>query len=594
MKDLRRIFSFTKQLWPYYLVISILTILIATLSQAPAFLLKGIVDQLTAVVSGAASDSQQIIIFAGLILAVELANTIISNVSGFFGDQMAVRVQRILSQQYFDHLLHLPQQFFDEEHTGTLINRLNRSISQISSFINAMSNNFFSFFLTGLFTLIIISYYSWPLGLALFLLFPLYFWLTKKSTDDFKDKQEKINKQLDRAQGRFAEVIGQIRVVKSFVQEPAESKLFDRRWETAQGITRKQSVTWHSYDTLRRLALNIIIAAAIGYIAWEAFKGKLTIGEFTLLLQLIIQVRFPLFASSFIVDNIQRAQANSKDYFDIMATKAKITDVDDAATLKIDQAKVEFKKVSFAYSKGVKVLKNINFTIRPDSKVALIGESGEGKSTIANLLLRLYEPREGTIYIDGQDVARVTQKSLRQNIAVVFQEAALFAGTIRDNIAYGRARASKAEIEAAAKAANAHAFIMKLPKRYDSEIGERGLKLSGGQKQRIAIARALLKDPPILILDEATSSLDAKAELEVQNALEHLMKNRTTLIIAHRLSTIKHVDKIVALKNGRVAEVGSPKALAHKKHGIYAELLHLQDPTAANLKKLKKFDILSK
>jgi ATP-binding cassette subfamily B protein len=224
----------------------------------------------------------------------------------------------------------------------------------------------------------------------------------------------------------------------------------------------------------------------------------------------------------------------------------------------------------------------------------LIGESGEGKSTLANLLLRLYEPIEGMIQIDGQDIAGVSQKSLRQNIGVVFQEAALFSGTIRENIAYGNPRASKAQLEAAAKAANAHAFIMKLPKRYESEIGERGVKLSGGQKQRIAIARAILKDPPILILDEATSSLDAKAELEVQIALTRLMKDRTTLIIAHRLSTIKHVDKIVALKNGRVAEVGSPKSLAHKKRGIYAELLLLQDPTAANKKKLKEFGILSK
>ncbi len=594
MKDLRRIFSFTKQLWPYYLIISILTVFIAALSQAPAFLLKGIVDQLTNVLNGGDSSNQLIFVFAGLILLTELANTIISNISGYYGDQMAVRVQRILSQKYFDHLLSLPQQFFDDEQTGTLINRLNRSISQISGFINAMSNNFLSFFLTGLFTLIIIAFYSWPLALALFMLFPLYFWLTKKSTDDFKGKQEKINRQLDQAQARFTEVIGQIRVVKSFVREDSESKLFDRRWQNAQGVTKKQSVTWHSYDTLRRLALNVIIAAAIGYIAWEAMRGRLTIGEFTLLLQLIIQVRFPLFASSFIVDNIQRAQANSKDYFDVMATKAEIVDVEGAPALRVDRAKVEYSQVSFAYGKGNSVLKNINFTLQPDSKVALIGESGEGKSTIANLLLRLYEPSDGVISIDGQDIAKVSQKSLRQNIGVVFQEPALFSGTLRENIAYGRPRASKAEIEVAAKAANAHSFIMKLPKKYDSEIGERGLKLSGGQKQRIAIARALLKDPPLLVLDEATSSLDAKAELEVQKALEKLMQDRTTLIIAHRLSTIKHVDKIVALKNGRVAEVGSPKTLAHKKHGIYAELLQLQDPTALNKKKLKEFDIISK
>jgi ATP-binding cassette subfamily B protein len=219
-----------------------------------------------------------------------------------------------------------------------------------------------------------------------------------------------------------------------------------------------------------------------------------------------------------------------------------------------------------------------------------VGESGEGKTTISNLLLRFYELTSGQIKIDGQDISEVTQESLRSQIAVVFQEPALFSGTIRENISYGVPKATKNEIYGAAKAANAEGFIAKLPHGLDTEIGERGVKLSGGQKQRIAIARAILKNAPILILDEATSSLDSRAEHEVQMALEELMKGRTTLIIAHRLSTIASVDMLIGIKGGKVVEQGSPAQLA-KTNGIYADLLALQSPTAANKAKLKKYDI---
>jgi ATP-binding cassette subfamily B protein len=205
-------------------------------------------------------------------------------------------------------------------------------------------------------------------------------------------------------------------------------------------------------------------------------------------------------------------------------------------------------------------------------------------------LLRFYEPTGGQVLIDGQDIAAVKQESLRSQVGVVFQDPALFSGTVRDNISYGQARVTVAALEAAAKAANAHGFIQKLPHGYDTQIGERGIKLSGGQKQRLAIARALLKNPPLLVLDEATSSLDSKAEREVQDALEKLMSGRTTMIIAHRLSTIQNVDLIVGLKNGRVVELGSPAELA-KHDGIYAELLRLQSPTSANKARLKKFEI---
>jgi ATP-binding cassette subfamily B protein len=357
------------------------------------------------------------------------------------------------------------------------------------------------------------------------------------------------------------------------------------------GTTSPQSKYWHWQDTARRTVLAVIFFAVFLFIFVRTAQGRYTIGVMVLLIQYAMLIRIPLFSISFLVDRTQRAVANTKDYFAVMDEEPEIRDHQGAKPLNISQGEVVFQSVNFGYDKSIKVLGDINFTIKPNTKVALVGESGEGKTTLTNLLLRLYEVTDGEILIDGQNINNVTQASLRENIGVVFQDPALFSGTIRENIAYARPEAKKSEIIAAAKAANADEFIAKFAKGYNTQIGERGLKLSGGQKQRIAIARALLKDAPILILDEATSSLDSKSEHLVQEALEHLMKGRTTIIIAHRLSTIQHVDQIITLSQGKVDEVGSPAELA-KSGGIYAQLLRLQQGhTAATEQKLKAYEI---
>lgn len=586
MKELLKIVRYSWALKRFYLATGALVVVISLLNQATPFLTKFMIDGL---IKGGQPFEYFVWLVAGILIA-NVSVTLISNWQGFLGDILGTKLYTLLAQRYFDHVTKLPMEYFDNEVSGRITSRLDRSIATISQLINALANNFIGFFLTSAITLVILAYYSWPVALLLAGLFPLYIWLTTLSSRAWQKKQEHINKDVDYATGRFIEVIGQIRVVKAFVQEKAESLLYGNKRGSVEVKTKEQSRQWHYYDVIRQLGLNIVFFGIYGIIIWQAYRGDISIGTAVLLIQLSTQAQWPLFASSFIVDQVQRASAGSKDYFKVMETEPLIQDAKDAKPLEVKDAKVQYKGVHFSYTGGNKVLTDISFAVEPGSKLALVGESGEGKSTISNLLLRFYEPSKGQILIDGQDIAKVTQASLRAAVGVVFQDPALFSGTVAENICYGSPGASKAQMEQAAKAANADGFIAKLPKGYDTEIGERGVKLSGGQKQRIAIARAILKNPPILILDEATSSLDSKAEQEVQQALERLMQDRTTLIIAHRLSTIQNVDLIVGISGGEVAEMGSPEQLAKGK-GIYAELLALQTPTKANKAKLRKYDI---
>lgn len=590
MREIIKIIGYSIKLKRYYLAVAFLVIVIASLNLATPFLTKSIVDLLVANIQGQSINTGLLSALVLLILVSDVIITLLDNLNGYIGDQLSAKLHTLLAQRYYDHLLKLPIGYYDNEVTGRITSRLDRSIVTISQLMKSMTNGFIQFFLTAAVTLAAIAYYSWPIAVFLALLFPLYIWLTHLSSKSWQIHQEHINKDTDYARGRYLEAIAQIRVVKSFTQEALESRIFARSRSAVEGRTKQQSKGWHTYDIARRLVLNVVFFGIFAYIAWATYRGQFSLGEMTLLLSLSNQAKWPLFGSSFIIDSLQQAQAGSRDFFEVMAIKPAILDAPGAKTLRVRDGLVEYQNVDFAYSGADQVLNDITFTAESGSKVALVGESGEGKTTITNLLLRFYEPTHGSIMIDGKDIATVTQDSLRRNIGVVFQDPALFSGSVRDNIRYGVPKATLTQVTEAAKAANAHSFIQKLPHGYDTEIGERGVKLSGGQKQRIAIARAILKNPPILILDEATSSLDSKAEREVQEALEGLMEGRTTIIIAHRLSTIASVDKVIGIKGGRIAEMGSPSVLARQK-GIYSELLDLQKPTKANKAKLKRFDI---
>lgn len=592
MKEIWRILKYTSVLKKYYLWISFFTILLAGMTQLQPLLTKAAIDEFTKGIDGGDTRLSFVALMAFLIFLTDLGQTVLSNISGYMGDMMSAKVNQIMGYRYFRKLLDLPQSYFDTELSGKIVNRMTRGIRQIADFMQMMSNNFLQFIFSTIFSLTIVAFYSWEVALMLGALYPIFIYMTARTSNKWQKYQKEINHHSDVATGRFNEGIGQIKIIKSFVQEARELRFFNKHAKDAVKLTDPQSRYWHNQDVARRVVLNIIFLFVYGYIFIQTGRGQFTIGEMVLLIQYAAIIRIPIFSISFLIDRTQRVIADTKEYFTVIDQQSHILDLPSATTLAIHAGELEFKDMSFSYSKNKPVLKDISLTVPPHTKTALVGESGEGKTTLTNLLMRLYEPESGTIAIDGQNIQDVTIESLRNAIGTVFQDPSLFSGTIRENISYARENATEKDVVAAAKAANAHEFIKKFDKGYDTEIGERGLKLSGGQKQRIAIARALLKDAPILILDEATSSLDSKSEQMVQKALETLMKGRTTIIIAHRLSTIQSVDQIVTIQNGRIGEVGSPKKLA-KSGGIYAQLLQLQHGKnkEASKKKLAKFEI---
>ena len=590
MNEILKIIEFSKKFKRYYFLLIFFVVLISILNQATPLLTKSIVDIIVTKLKYKNTSITPILILLACIFITDITITIITVISQYIGDIFAVKLNTYLSEKYYSHILSLSLDYFDNEIAGKIVNRLDRGINNITDLIQESTNTFIPFIVSTLLTLFIIAIYSWQLAIFLFLLFPIYVYISHKSSVAWRKIEDEKNTVLDQMIGRVFEAISSVRVVKSFLREKVEFESFAIGREKYFAFTKRQSKQWHQYDFYRRFLLNIIMFGIFGYIIFYTFQGIFSIGVMTLLLQLANQAKFPLFAMSYIIGQIQQAQAGSKEFFAALEMPIMINDQPQATVLDKVSGEIEFSDIDFSYKESSQVLNEINFKIKKGEKIALVGESGEGKSTIASLLLRFYEPQKGAITIDGINIQSVTQESLRHNIGVVFQETFLFSGTVLENIQYGKKNTSKQDAMEAAKIANAHDFIEKLPNGYETQIGERGVKLSGGQKQRIAIARALLKNPPILIFDEATSSLDSKSEFEVQKALNKLMEGRTTIITAHRLSTIKNVDAIVVIKNGKIIEKGTPAQL-EKINGVYAELLSYQNITPENEDELQALDI---
>ena len=670
MRSLARILSFTRELTPLYVGIVVAAVITSLLTLAVPFITGAATDQIVAGLNGSQTVDttiEAVLWLAGAFLVVELISTLVSSVGGYWGDVMAARMRTILSTRYFAQLLALPQRYFDNELTGKITSRLNRSITELTQFLNFFANNAFTMLITTVAVLVISAIYWWPLAALLAAIFPIYMWLTAKTSVRWQALEKEKNHEVDVAAGRFAEVVAQMPVVKSFVQEPHEHAGFSRHYHRIIGVTRTQSRYWHGMDAWRRAALNLVFFGLYALIFIRTATGEFSVGDMVMLIQLMAMARQPVTSMSYLVDASQRAIAGSTDYFEVMDQRhdrqpdprilAAIGPVEQTNTttpttaaspdasgspeasphpapasgeenasvravvgkpsspraeLEVSDLRalrasavagqdgpgsqetvpaVAFRDVTFGYEDGPDVLRGISFHVGQGEKVALVGESGGGKSTLASLLMGLYPVHSGAVEVFGADVDELPVPVLRAGVAAVFQDPSLFSGTIRENIAYARPDATDEQVRAAARVANADRFVERLEQGYDSLIGERGLKLSGGQKQRIAVARAVLKDAPVLILDEATSSLDTRSERLVQAALDQLMVGRASLIVAHRLSTIAAVDRIVTLRDGQVDEIGAPAELA-VSGGIYAELLALQNQgTEAAKKALQQYGI---
>ena len=588
-------------LWPYYVGIVLISTVTVALNLVSPFIIR---EATNTIVDG--GNLEKIAWLAVALFAAYSANTLMQNIGGYLGDVVSARIRQVLSTRYFAKLLSLPQRYFDGQVTGTIIARLDRSIMNITQTVQSFSNTLLPMLLQVIAILGITAFFYWPLSLLLLALFPIYLILTAMTSKRWQKFEGEKNKQIDLANGRFAEVVGQVKVTKSFVAETRELQNFGDHYGTTIDLTRPQSRWWHSMDVARGMAMNLVFLGIYLILFVETYKGRFTIGDMVMLIQLVTMAQQPVHMMSWLVDSAQRAVAGSRDYFKVMdeaveesansqvvaATEAAdVPELDTSPTPPLPAAEptVKFDRVSFAYNPGEPVLSDISFTAHHGEKVALVGESGGGKSTLVNLLLGLYPVTSGTLTVCGTDIDTADIERVRASVGVVFQEPALFSGTIRENIAYGKPGASDEEIIAVAKRANAHDFISGFADGYDTVIGERGLRLSGGQKQRVAVARAMLKDAPLLVLDEATSALDTKSERLVQAGLDELMKNRTTIMIAHRLSTIADVDTIITLNDGRIDEIGSPEHLA-ASGGIYSELLALTASSSAeDRKRLKAF-----
>ena len=413
--------------------------------------------------------------------------------------------------------------------------------------------------------------FGFGLVAATIIMVTIYIVMTRKITDWRNALRAKMNDMDTRAIGRSVDALLNYETVKYFTAERREGERYNRAMQDWADAAVKSENSLGLLNMAQSLITNGTMIGAMMFTVYGWQQGDLTVGDLVLVNALLMQLFRPLDLLGMVYRTIRQGLVDMDAMFNLIDTDPEIQDRPDAAQLNVSDGTVRFDNVVFAYDEDRDILHGLDFEVPADGTLAIVGPSGAGKSTLARLMFRFYDPKAGRVLIDGQDIAEVTQESLRSAIGIVPQDSVLFNDSIGYNIGYGREGASRAEIQEAARGAALDGFIAKLPDGYDTQVGERGLKLSGGEKQRVAIARTLLKNPPILILDEATSALDSRTEDEIQATLARISERRTTLIIAHRLSTITHADEIIVLNEGRIAERGNHMALL-AQNGLYAEM----------------------
>ena len=565
-----RALKYIKPYWKRGLAAGICTIIAAGGTAYLPFVIKDMVDQ---VLSEKNTTMLNWIVLSIIVVFVirGIAYYGQSYLMNYVGQRVIIDIRKAV----FEKLQRLSMSFYDKHKTGTIMSYVTNDVSALQS---AMVDNVVEMITETVIlvaSIVMMIYLDWKLFLVTFATFPVVLFFI----DSFGKRIRKSGSRIQEAAADITSVLQEVasspRVIKSFVREGYEVERFDK--ENMNNF--RANMKYAQLSSTLTPTIEFVAAVGVSIILWyggnSVINGSITAGSLVAFLTYAVNISNPIKRLSRVIGNIQKALAAAQRVFDVLDLPEDIKNAPDAKALPPVKGDVRFKDVCFAYNESEEVLSHVSFEVKPGEMIAFVGPSGAGKSTVASLLPRFYDATNGSITIDGEDIRKVTLDSLREQVGIVPQETVLFNGSVYDNILYGRLDATREEVEAAAKAANAHDFIMQLPDGYETMLGDRGMNISSGQRQRISIARAILKNPQILILDEATSALDTESERVVQEALDRLMVGRTSFVIAHRLSTIKNADKIMVLEKGQLIEQGNHDELM-AMDGLYAHLYKIQ------------------
>jgi ABC-type multidrug transport system fused ATPase/permease subunit len=502
--------------------------------------------------------------------ALILLGNAITVVSHYFGARTEQNMVLDLRSDLFEHAQRLSFTFHDRKQTGALMSQINLQAAAVGTIVMVIPP-LAEAMLTLIGMLVIALLIDWQIALIALIVLPLQLWSFKLYGNRIVPRLQRVQRLEWGSLSIVNEAMAMLRVIVSFGREDYEHRRFREQGQTAVNERVKLTVSQSVYTLGVQTASAFGVSLVMGLGAWHVIEGRLSIGELVVLITYITSVYQPLEQISGTAGMIHEQLVQFSSSLQLLDTKPEVHDRPDAIAIVHTQGAINAERVSFSYPGRRHTLREISFEARPGERVAIVGETGAGKSTLMSLLIRFHDPASGRIELDGIDIRDIALRSLRQQISVVLQEPLLFSGTIEQNIRYGRLDATPEQVRTAARGANAHDFIERMPEGYETEVGEGGAQLSGGERQRICVARAFLKDAPILILDEPTSSIDSKTEAAVLDALDELMEGRTSFVIAHRLSTVRHADQILVMSHGRIVERGShEQLLAHR--GAYRQL----------------------